>query len=55
MRAADIVGALSEYEGFSLTIVESLLSGTPVISTRSGGATEMVENYGWVIPNDIFP
>ena len=54
MRAADIVGALSEYEGFSLTIVESLLSGTPVISTRSGGATEMVENYGWVIPNDIF-
>lgn len=54
MRAADIVGALSEYEGFSLTIVESLLSGTPVISTRSGGVTEMVENYGWVIPNDIF-
>ncbi len=54
MRAADIVGALSEYEGFSLTIVESLLSGTPVISTRSGGVTEMVENYGWVITNDIF-
>lgn len=29
MRAADIVGALSEYEGFSLTIVESLPVGNP--------------------------
>lgn len=54
MRAADIVAVLSEYEGLALTVAESLVAGTPVISTRTGGVAEMLPAaYGWIIENDL--
>ena len=54
MKAADLVAILSEYEGLALTVAESLVAGTPVISTRTGGVAEMLsDEYGWIIENDL--
>ena len=54
MRAADIVAVLSEYEGLALTVAESLVAGTPVISTRTGGVAEMLsDEYGWILDSDL--
>ena len=54
MKAADLVAILSEYEGLALTVAESLTVGTPVLSTRTGGVTEMLsDEYGWILDNDL--
>lgn len=55
MRHADIVGLLSEYEGFGLTVVEGMLSGTPVLATKSTGVDEIFDvQGGWIIDNNLF-
>lgn len=55
VKKADIFAILSEYEGLALVVAESLAVGTPVLSTRSGGICEVLnEEYGWIIDNDIF-
>lgn len=54
MRHADIVGLLSEYEGFGLTVVEGMLSGTPVLATKSTGVDEIFDvQGGWIIDNNL--
>jgi glycosyltransferase involved in cell wall biosynthesis len=40
----DIYVSSSTAEGFSLTTVEAMASGVPVVATRSGGPEEIVED-----------
>ena len=53
IAAADILLCTSRYEGFNITLVESLACGTPVISIDCPyGPAEILENgkYGQLIP-----
>lgn len=43
-RRADLAVLCSENEGFGMTLVEAQLCGTPVIGTRSGGITDIIED-----------
>jgi glycosyltransferase involved in cell wall biosynthesis len=43
MNAADVLVSPSLEEGWPLALVESLACGTPVVATRVGGATELLE------------
>lgn len=54
IKCADLFAVLSEYEGLAMVAAESLSIGTPVISTMSGGITEVLnENFGWIVENNI--
>lgn len=45
-----LVSATKEFEGFGLSIAESIIVGTPVIATRVGGVPEFFnKNYGRLI------
>lgn len=44
VRAFDMLVISSSSEGFSLTAVQALASGTPVVATRSGGPEEILED-----------
>jgi len=45
-----LVSATKEFEGFGLSIAESIIVGTPVIATRVGGVPEFFNNnYGKLI------
>jgi glycosyltransferase involved in cell wall biosynthesis len=52
LREANAFVLASSKEGFSLAIVESMLAGVPVISTRSGGPEEIIEHErtGLLVP-----
>ena len=43
-RRADVVVLCSVDEGFGMTLVEAQLCGRPVIGTRSGGITDIIED-----------
>ena len=43
-QQADMVVLCSENEGFGMTLVEAQLCGRPVIGTRSGGITDIIED-----------
>lgn len=51
-RSVDIVTALSESEGFGLTVLEAMSSGAAVIATRAGAWPDIIEEgrQGFVIP-----
>ena len=53
ITAANIVLNFSESESFSLTCLESLRLGTPLIATDSGGPAELFvhKESGWLVPN----
>ena len=53
IKEADIVLNFSESESFSMTCLESLYFGTPVIATDSGGPSGIIQNNktGWLVPN----
>ncbi|HFD04557.1 MAG TPA: glycosyltransferase family 4 protein [Firmicutes bacterium] len=44
IRKSDLFLLLSENEGFGMVVVESMLSGVPVILSRSGGFYDLVED-----------
>lgn len=48
VKAADMMFCCSGYEGFCLVICEAMLLGTPVVSTRTSGPIEILDNdrYG---------
>jgi len=52
MRNLDVYVSSSSAEGFSLTTVEAMASGVPVIATRSGGPEEIIEDgvNGLLVP-----
>jgi L-malate glycosyltransferase len=52
-RSAHVTLIFSESESFSMTCLESLLYGTPVIATRCGGPEEIIEHEvnGFLVTN----
>lgn len=52
MKYADIFVLTSDYEAFPMVVRESIITGTPVISTNYPSAYEVVNNYGLVVEND---
>ena len=44
IKRADAVTVLSDYESWSMVITESKILGTPVISTKTSGALEQIED-----------
>lgn len=51
--SADIMLNFSESESFSMTCLEALLIGTPLIATDCGGPAELFihKESGWLVPN----
>ncbi len=47
LKAADLMVLPSRMEGMGLVIWESLLCGTPVVATDSGGPCEALKNGRW--------
>lgn len=50
---ADLFVLSSLYEGFATIINESLIAGTPVLTTKVSGCEEQItnESYGWIVEN----
>ena len=44
MRAADMVVSPSDFESFGMTIIEAMITGTPVVATNAGGPGEIIEH-----------
>lgn len=55
INKCDLFVLSSLYEGFATIVNESLISGTPVLSTKVAGIEEQINNddYGWIIDNDL--
>ena len=53
MAACDLFVLSSLYEGFATVISESLIAGTPVLTTDVSGCREQITDpdYGWVVEN----
>lgn len=54
IKAADMMFCCSGYEGFCLVICEAMLLGVPVVSTRTSGPVEILEEdkYGLLCNHD---
>lgn len=54
LKAADAYVCSSDYEGFSTTVAESLIIGTPVVTTACSGMRELLGNseYGIITDNN---
>jgi glycosyltransferase involved in cell wall biosynthesis len=44
LRASDVFVLPSEFEGFSVALIEALACGLPAIATQVGGAAEMIQH-----------
>jgi glycosyltransferase involved in cell wall biosynthesis len=53
-QGSDVFVAPSRYESFGLVLVEAMMRGLPVVSTRVGGVPEVVEDGrdGYLVPPD---
>ena len=51
-RQANLLVVPSEYEGFGIVYLEAMGHGLPVIASRAGGASELVEHgvHGFLVP-----
>lgn len=53
MKAADILYLGSYHESYGLVLVESMILGRPVITTKTASAEEVVDkNFGWICDNN---
>ena len=52
LQASDIFVFPSDYEGFSLSILEAMTAGLPLVSTRVGIAAELEQgaSFGFLVP-----
>lgn len=52
LAASDVFVLPSRWEGLPLTIIEAMMAGLPVIATRVGGVSELVEDgvTGFLVP-----
>lgn len=56
IQASDLYVCSSYREGYSTSVVESLILGTPVVTTDCAGMTEILgynQEYGLIVENDI--
>lgn len=53
IKQSDLLVCASYYEGYNLTVAESLIIGTPVLSTNCAGPNEILDNgkYGMIVDN----
>ena len=53
IKEADLLVCASYFEGYNLTVAESLILGVPVISTRCAGPVEILDGgkYGRIVEN----
>ena len=49
IKNADLFCLTSESEGYPMVVAEALITGTPVLSTRVNGVTEMLSRGGGII------
>ena len=49
-RASDVFMHLTQGGGFEIPVLESLMSGVPVITSDFVGLPELVKGHGWLIP-----
>lgn len=47
LRDLDLIVCSSKNEGTSVSIIEALVAGIPVVSTRVGGMPDLLENGRW--------
>lgn len=54
IRASDVLAMLSIYEGFSLSALEGLACGLPVVATPVGAIPQLITHgtNGWIVPVD---
>ncbi|MDD4108894.1 MAG: glycosyltransferase family 4 protein [Prolixibacteraceae bacterium] len=52
LRSSDIYVMASEWEGFSISLIEAMATGLPIIATDAGSNSEIVENdfNGYIVP-----
>lgn len=50
LSAADCFVLSSEYEGFGLVVAEAMLTERVVVATDCGGVSEVVGDYGYLVP-----
>jgi len=54
MRYANILVQTSDYEAYSMVLIEALSSGLPCLCTNYESVTDIIENNynGWIVPRD---
>ena len=45
-KAFDVFALSSDHEPFGMVLLEAMIAGVPIIATRAGGATEIVDGIG---------